>query len=693
MVNLDWLINSKDFKDTCYSELGRTSFFHRYADSGFRTKWCGLWSPPNKFLEYYAYKINNTWLDIKNSTKFIQKPTYSEHEYKITNLNIKETVFIPENSSAMISIITIENTAKTKTDIEINPEIAINIRTKYENYHEREYSNKFIDIRRAILISGKNKTDNIIFGTGQPSKTIEINFKESEKYKEHYQNNEKERCYIPGSLIIKTTLEAKETIKIPIIFATSNISAQDAQNTYDYILQNLENVINNKTDSINNIIKTSTIKTDSDLDKKFTWAALNTHNLVHNSTIGSGIFAGMPWFQEFWGRDTFWSLLGLIDMGEFKTAKECMKTLLKYQKERIPNLVDTKGNTSYIGADTDPLFLIALDYYVKHSGDKKILTEFKKNIKTSLKSLKLDSDFVIHESNETWMDTLKRTGTAIDIQALWIHALESNNKELSDDLKDMLIKFFWDKDSKYFLDTFGKDKDKSLTINAAVPLMFGQVPEEEALLALDKINTEFKTAYGARTRSKYDPTYNPEGYHTGSVWGLTTGWVACANFEYSLKDDGLKYLNTMANHMKQNQIGTIGECYNAETGQLTGAHIQAWSSALFVHAIDNYLFGIRPNLSTSTIEIIPAIPSEWKYASRKNKIIGNYHLETEIKLKDAMIEIGFNFEKKPNLKIKLNIKNFNIITKEITINNKKTKIKDNIIEFKTQKSNLIQITF
>lgn len=122
--------------------------------------------------------------------------------------------------------------------------------------------------------------------------------------------------------------------------------------------------------------------------------------------------------------------------------------------------------------------------------------------------------------------------------------------------------------------------------------MFSQLEDERAEKYLEKINGEFSSKYGARTRSMTDPGYSGDGYHSGSVWGLTTMWAAAANLEYGQEKQGRNLLNKLTQFIDRNQPGALPEVVNAETGELIGCSEQAWSAGLYVHVIDSYLLGI-----------------------------------------------------------------------------------------------------
>ncbi|MFB6147729.1 MAG: amylo-alpha-1,6-glucosidase, partial [Candidatus Nanohaloarchaea archaeon] len=53
------------------------------------------------------------------------------------------------------------------------------------------------------------------------------------------------------------------------------------------------------------------------LGRCFNSAVDSMENLVYDRN-GKGVIAGHPWFQDYWARDSFWTLLGLVDAGYFE---------------------------------------------------------------------------------------------------------------------------------------------------------------------------------------------------------------------------------------------------------------------------------------------------------------------------------------------------------------------------------------
>ncbi|MGM0509249.1 MAG: amylo-alpha-1,6-glucosidase, partial [Fusobacteriota bacterium] len=70
---------------------------------------------------------------------------------------------------------------------------------------------------------------------------------------------------------------------------------------------------------------------DLEYNRALMWSKAAAYTMVANQ-YGRGIWAGLPWFRDNWGRDTFIALPGtLLVTGQFDEAKEVINNFAKYQ--------------------------------------------------------------------------------------------------------------------------------------------------------------------------------------------------------------------------------------------------------------------------------------------------------------------------------------------------------------------------
>lgn len=642
-----------DFGKKSYTLAGRRGFVHRYADAGFKTKWTGYWSPPLKFFEYFTFRINGEHLNSSNSTEFILNPEDASHYFKLKDFDVVESVFVPDGVPGFVSELIVKNTSGEKRQVGIGLEAAVNIRTKADDQGTPNYAAAFHDVRRAVIVKDE-KGRSAACGVARTDKKLSIEWDESSSHETRCPDSG-QRCFLPGDYTVRLELRAGESASIPFIFAASE-SEEELFKSYDSLLAGWKKALAEKKQSMKKWLASSVVETPSEaINQAFSWASVSLNSMLHQSSLGTCMFAGYPWFLEFWGRDVFWSLFAMVDLGEYGVVKDCVRTMAKFQKKNMPCTVNLDGNVLYHGADVDPLFLYLMDYYKACSGDRSIGRELKASVDKSLASLRERNGFVLHQPHETWMDTVERKGTAIEIQALWAKALEARNPKLSGKLRKVLASSFWNSHDSFPFDAAGeKESSDALTINCAVPLMFRMLPEDKASVALDRINADFKTRWGVRTRAPQDEEYSPGTYHKGSAWGLATGWAAAANFANSRPSDGAELLETMAGELGRNGVGSMSECLDSETGELLGCTAQAGSAALFIHAVDRYLFGIAPDLPRKRLLLTPLMPHGWKRMARRGRVMGDNSMDFSI-IDNGRLIISIEFEKKPGLECVLTL--------------------------------------
>jgi glycogen debranching enzyme len=554
-------------------------FMNRHLDTGFKSKWSGFWSPPYKFLDYYAIKVNGIWLDPKTVEAAEYSDSHMVFHHETDSLRIREEVRAPSTVPGIEIELEFENKMDTRKAVHVVMEPGVDIREKSQDVDGEEYRLETGPNRVTAARNGKK----LMISSSQ-----DFELSGGSYTKEHYPG-ERQECFIPGKLSFRKEIEDSETLEIEMTTSDGVFGElQDIDQSFE----------------------------GEDLDRLFKYSVESMKNMIYDKE-NTGIIAGHPWFQSFWARDSFWSVLGLIDAGYFELAEDI---LTNFAKKDLPGKINLEGDDEYDEMprlDTDPLFVIAADKLDRHFRINDVIEEKMEEI---FEKPELEEGVVQNPPKSTWMDTLERE-EAVDVQALWLEAARRMSSEKAEELESGLEKF---NSEDYMKDYLGEDPPE--TVNPAVPLMFGQLDEEKAEKYLQKINGEFSSRYGARTRSMADPGYDSSGYHSGSTWGLTTAWAAAANLEYGNKQHGKSFLEKMTQFLDRNQLGALPEVVDSEKGELMGCSEQAWSAGLMAHVIDTYMLGIRPE----SPEKVVINPSEDLDCVRTGKRIGDQTLDLKI---------------------------------------------------------------
>ena len=294
------------------------------------------------------------------------------------------------------------------------------------------------------------------------------------------------------------------------------------------------------------------------------------------------ILAGYPWFSD-WGRDTCICIPGiLLATNRHDEALDVLRAFAEYRKYGlIPNVFDDVGGAAHYNTVDAPLwFCHAACEYLKMTGDHSGFDEYLRDACLDIiANYQHGTEFNIHmdpddglivagdESTQlTWMDARRdgvtftpRHGKAVEINALWYHALlavgeaiKPDDEEGAQRLFDLaryvgpnLRETFWCSKTQCLYDCIFPEKDRagksewkcdaSIRPNQllAVSLPHSAFNDRQKKLIVRVCERELLTPVGMRTLSPNDPKYRPrfEGdmfsrdgaYHQGTVWPWLIG--------------------------------------------------------------------------------------------------------------------------------------------------------------------------
>uniref|UniRef100_A0A7C3E9S7 Glycogen debranching enzyme C-terminal domain-containing protein n=1 Tax=Gracilinema caldarium TaxID=215591 RepID=A0A7C3E9S7_9SPIR len=131
-----------------------------------------------------------------------------------------------------------------------------------------------------------------------------------------------------------------------------------------------------------------------EFDQALAWAAFSGWTLVTRE-YGLGIWAGLPWFRDNWGRDTFIALPGiLLVTGQFDAAQEVLATFAERQNQdpaspnygRIPNRWRNPEDVIFNTVDGTPWFIREVWEYVQYTGDRAFALSMKPYVDRALEA-------------------------------------------------------------------------------------------------------------------------------------------------------------------------------------------------------------------------------------------------------------------------------------------------------------------
>ncbi len=437
------------------------------------------------------------------------------------------------------------------------------------------------------------------------------------------------------------------------------------------IAKNAQSMIAARKERMEKILQRSYLKTnDDELDHALMWAKLSLDALIMNQsqsgTPVKGIFAGLPWFNNYWGRDSFISLPGATFVtGNFSDAREILLSFARFQEKdssstnygRIPNIV-TPSSVAYNTADGTPWFVKQMYDYVKISDDTALIRDLFPVVRRSIEgTIRYHTDslgFLTHGAAETWMDAVGPNGPwsprgnrACDIQALWYyqlligsfeaeylarHSLAVRWKSLADRVEKNFNIYFVDKDNKLVFDHLNTDGTPSRELRPNQLFCLDIVNSEEIREAIVKtVTSDLMYEQGVGTLSQSDTNFHPfhhyepyyvqdAAYHNGIVWTWLNGHAIYALTRNDQEDLTFAVTRNMVHQiLYRGCVGTLSELLDAQARagesepRLSGAFSQAWSLAEFIRGFYQDYLGIGIDATDHTLRINPKLPTALRH--------------------------------------------------------------------------------
>lgn len=328
-----------------------------------------------------------------------------------------------------------------------------------------------------------------------------------------------------------------------------------------------------------------------------------------------------------------------------KIAKRNIKTLAKYQTEngQIPNYV--KPEIDYTdfwkmgSIDATLWWLITIDFYHRHTKDKKLKKSLNKKIKLALAWLNCQKhpkdELLIQNEASDWADIFPRSGKVLYTNALWLKVKEAyklKNYNLSknsfnnlfypfDKQKNKILKssdkitlkeilknkkqpkyllsyvnyLFWGKDIDVYANSLAitfKLINKNLSKQIATKLLNKKSYKNFPIPTLFepiKRNSKAWRIYMEMPNQKLFNQNPPSQYHNGGIWPYTSSFFAIALYNAGKKREAWTELEKIAdaNSLKNWEFN---EWFHAKNGKALGMKKQSWNAGAFLLAY-HYLKG------------------------------------------------------------------------------------------------------
>lgn len=418
---------------------------------------------------------------------------------------------------------------------------------------------------------------------------------------------------------------------------------------------------------------------DDRLNTALAWARLSMDALVMRQR-GVGVFAGLPWFNDYWGRDTFLSLPGAaLATGDWATAEAVLRTFADHQDDRdasdtygrIPNRV-TLTDVTYNTADGTPLFVRAADRYRRMTGDAAFARDLwpvvRRAAEGALRHVGRDGLFR-HGDQETWMDASAGPGRdwsprgdrAIEVQGFvvrqldatadWAEALghAADARRYRDAAERTraatLRRFRLARQPGGFADHLNADDTANRQVRPNVLFALDDlgVDDTTAARATREIAERVAFPWGVASLDPADPAYHPyheapefypkdAAYHNGTIWTWLTGPLVRLMARTGASDLAAEQIGALADMaLTRGAVGTMAENSDAQPRpgeslpRLTGTVSQAWTLAEVLRATTEDLAGITYD-APDRLVVEPHLPTAWQRGTTARVRFGGGHV-------------------------------------------------------------------
>lgn len=352
------------------------------------------------------------------------------------------------------------------------------------------------------------------------------------------------------------------------------------------------------------------------------------------------VVASPTHFSDFWARDTFWAVPGMLAAGDHVEVRNCLSFFLSYQRKdgKLPRKISTDLNgIKYLfgkkfmrkeprpiyqglvwpfnAIDGELLFVIAVEAYVRETGDANFVEKHYHDIRKALVwyTKRRKNNLIYEHLLGNWMDTVIKFGPVLYTNALYARALGAmaeiahavgRDEDIAlfkahhNNTAKEIRKRFWN--GSFFVDETRVPKAKIFDVVGNVQcLLYGIADDTMSTSVLAELKKHIKehgvflpaVPTGHRPW-KINPVARLMGigdYHTGASWLWIDLLVVRAFLERDEKEIADQMIKGIAEAIMRD--GEVGETYFQDSTPYKkrfweSASPFAWSSGILLEILD-----------------------------------------------------------------------------------------------------------
>jgi hypothetical protein len=388
--------------------------------------------------------------------------------------------------------------------------------------------------------------------------------------------------------------------------------------------------------------------------------------------ILTGFGAGYPDYPWFFGTDGCYTTFGLVATGQWQTAENHLNLLRMVSQAvngttgKVLHETVTDGSI-YYGTNAQPgdtnetaEFATAVATVWRWTGDNGFRDQNYDFINAGLHYLETTLDtYPDHWPEGAGMVEAVGLGAKkLDVAVYTIRALndlaematskgDSTTAKWAGDLaKELAGKFdsdWWITSLGLYADSLALNHkvrtDPTATVVKGAPVTqleqyywTNATPMETSFAPTDHAVTAFSQLEGSAftgTTGFYQQAQTASTAGNLQASALNTGVMAVAEANYGRMDQSLRYLEFIASELDTEQPGALPELFNSPDYDYFQAFtgramvMQAWSSYGVEWPVIYHYLGIRPDVPSGQLVVIPDLPSSWPTLSVSNLRVGN----------------------------------------------------------------------
>ena len=399
--------------------------------------------------------------------------------------------------------------------------------------------------------------------------------------------------------------------------------------------------------------------------------------------------AGTPWYDTLFGRDT--AIAGLQTLWlKPDMSRQCLGALARWQGKKFDDWRDEEPGkilhelrvgeltrtgqlpfSPYYGSiDSTPLFLMLAAEYFRWTGDIELMSQLETNLRAALHWMEEYGDinkdgYLEYERrsakglvNQGWKDSwdslvhsdgavLEPPIALVEVQAYAYAALRGLApvfKSLGDPdaavrikqraltLRGRFRRDFWLDLGCFAVALDGNGQaGESVTTNAGHALWTGIAGKEQARKQTQRLfKKDMFSGWGLRTLSEDSPRYNPQGYHTGTVWPHDNSIIAMGLKRYGFERELNRLATALfeaANAFPYYRLpelygGAPRSAHNSPVPYPVACRPQAWAAGAFP-LITQAILGLCPDAQNKRLYVVrPRLPDWLRMVSVKGLRVG-----------------------------------------------------------------------